>query len=41
MQIRKTYHELNPELLYAEIRDFVLKQGVVLGEECRWVVVEE
>jgi len=32
MQIRKTYYELNPELLYAEIRDFVLKQGVVLGE---------
>jgi len=33
MQIRKTYQELNPELLYAEIRDFVLKQGVVLGED--------
>ena len=32
MQIRKTYHELNPELLYAEIRDFVLKQGVGLGD---------
>ena len=27
MQIRKTYKEVNPELLYAEIRDFVLKQG--------------
>ena len=33
MQIRKTYQEVNPELLYAEIRDFTLKQGVVLGEE--------
>jgi hypothetical protein len=33
MQIRKTYQEVNPELLYAEIKDFTLKQGVVLGEE--------
>jgi len=33
MQIRKTYQELNPELLYSEIKDFVLKQGVVLGED--------
>ena len=32
MQIRKTYMEVNPELLYAEIRDFTLKQGVSLGE---------
>jgi hypothetical protein len=32
MQIRKTYTEVNPELLYAEIRDFTLKQGVSLGE---------
>lgn len=32
MQIRKTYMEVNPELLYAEIRDFTLKQGVTLGE---------
>jgi len=32
MQIRKTYKEVNPELLYAEIRDFVLKQGVSPGE---------
>ena len=31
MQIRKTYMEVNPELLYAEIRDFALKQGVKLG----------
>jgi hypothetical protein len=33
MQIRKTYHEVSPELLYAEIRDFTLKQGVSLGED--------
>ncbi len=33
MQIRKTYQEVNPELLYAEIRDFVLKRGASLGEE--------
>jgi hypothetical protein len=32
MQIKKTYTEVSPELLYAEIRDFVLKQGVTLGE---------
>ncbi len=32
MQIRKTYAEVNPELLYAEIRDFTLKQGVSLRE---------
>ena len=33
MQIRKTYKEVNPELLYAEVRDFALKQGASLGEE--------
>ncbi len=32
MQVRKTYKEVSPELLYAEIRDFTLKQGVTLGE---------
>ncbi len=32
MQIRKTYREVNPDLLYAEIKDFVLKQGAVVGE---------
>jgi len=32
IKIRKTYTEVNPELLYAEIRDFVLKQGASLGE---------
>lgn len=32
MQIRKTYKEVNPALLYDEIRDFVLKQGTIIGE---------
>jgi hypothetical protein len=32
MQIRKTYKEVNPELLNAEIKDFILRQGVSLGE---------
>ncbi len=31
-QIRKTYREVSPELLYAEIRDFTLKQDVRLRE---------
>jgi len=32
MQIRKTYRDLNPELLYHEIRDFTQKQGAIIGE---------
>jgi hypothetical protein len=32
MQIRKTYKEVNPEFLYDEIRDFILKQGAVIDE---------
>ena len=32
MQIRKTYKEVNPELLYHEIRDFILKQGAIIDE---------
>jgi hypothetical protein len=32
MQIRKTYSGVQPELLYDEVRDFVLKQGVVVAE---------
>ena len=32
MQIRKTYQAVNPELLYDELRDFILKQGTLLGE---------
>ncbi len=31
MQIRKTYKEVSPELLYDEVRDFILKQGVSPG----------
>jgi hypothetical protein len=31
MQIKKTYQNVNPELLYDEIRDFTLKQGTVMG----------
>ena len=32
MQIRKTYKEVKPELLYDEVRDFVLKQGAIIDE---------
>ncbi len=32
MQIKKTYTGVNPELLNAEIKDFILKQGAELGE---------
>jgi hypothetical protein len=32
MQSRKTYTGVNTELLYAEIRDFALKQGLNLGD---------
>ena len=32
MQIKKTYQGVNPELLYDEVRDFVLKQGVIIDE---------
>jgi hypothetical protein len=32
MQIRKTYKEVNPELLYHEIKDFAQKQGALVGE---------
>ena len=32
MQIRKTYREVKPELLYDEVRDFVLKQGASVAE---------
>jgi hypothetical protein len=32
MQIRKTYKEVKPELLYDEVRDFVVKQGATVGE---------
>jgi len=32
MQIKKTYKDVNPQLLYDEIRDAILKQGVTLGK---------
>jgi hypothetical protein len=32
MQIKKTYNQVQPELLYDEIRDSVLKQGVEVDE---------
>ena len=32
MQIKKVYTEVHPGLLYDEIRDFVQKQGVVIGD---------
>jgi hypothetical protein len=32
MQIKKTYKEVNPELLFKEIREFTEKQGVTLDE---------
>ncbi len=33
MQIRKTYKEINPTLLYDEIKEFVLKQGVTRDQD--------
>jgi len=32
MNIRKIYQGVNPELLYAEVKDFVQKQGPIIGE---------
>ena len=32
MQTRKTYKDVNPELLYNEIKDFTQKQGAILDE---------
>jgi len=32
MQIRKTYQEVNPQLLFDEIKDFVVKQGAIVNE---------
>ena len=32
MQIRKTYRDINPTILYDEIREFVLRQGVTLDQ---------
>jgi hypothetical protein len=32
IQIRKTYNQVNPELLNGELKDFILKQGATLDE---------
>ncbi len=32
MQIRKTYNEINPTLLYDEIKEFVQRQGAALDQ---------
>jgi hypothetical protein len=32
MQIRKTYKEVNPELLYDEVKEFIQKRGTVIDE---------
>lgn len=32
MLIRKTYRNINPTLLYDEVREFILKQGVTLDQ---------
>ncbi len=32
MQIRKTYSDVKPKLLYDEVREYVLKQGPIIGE---------
>ncbi|MFC2056570.1 hypothetical protein ACFLTO_03250 [Chloroflexota bacterium] len=32
MQTKKTYKEVNPELLYHGIRDFTPKQGAIAGD---------
>ena len=32
MQIRKTYKEINLELLYHEVRDFAQKRGAIIDE---------
>ncbi len=33
MQIRKTYKNINPTILYDEIREFVQKQGIKLDQD--------
>ena len=32
MQIRKIYYNIKPELLYDELKDLIVKQGVVVAE---------
>ena len=33
MQIRKTYKEINPTLLFNEIKEFVQRQGITLDQD--------
>jgi hypothetical protein len=33
MQIRKTYQNINPALLYDEIKEFVRKQGITIDQD--------
>lgn len=33
MQIRKAYKDINPKILYDEIREFVQRQGVTLDQD--------
>lgn len=32
MQLKKTYKNLNPELLYDEMRDLIVRQGLTLNQ---------
>ncbi len=32
MQVKKAYKNINPEMLYDEVQDLVIKQGATLGE---------
>ena len=32
MQIKKTYKEINPTLLYDEVKEFVMRQGLTLDQ---------
>ncbi len=32
MKVKKTYKSVNPELLFHEVRDFTLKQGVTIND---------
>ena len=32
MQIKKTFKGINPELLYDDLKDFILKDGVAIDD---------
>ena len=32
MQIKKTFKEINPTLLYDEVKEFVMRQGLTLDQ---------